>query len=100
MGNKNITLLRKGGQLFENKCKSRVPFGMIIPILVLCVCAVNGAWGQWSRWSSCSVSPLDPSVYVRVRTRRCDSPPPSEGGLPCVGTAMEVDMDGCSRNEL
>nr|VZI12048.1 unnamed protein product [Spirometra erinaceieuropaei] len=52
-------------------------------------CPVDGVWGQWSPWSACS-SPCGSGL--RHRTRRCDSPPPSNGGKPCVGNAMEDEL--------
>ncbi|VDL94587.1 unnamed protein product [Schistocephalus solidus] len=52
-------------------------------------CPVDGVWGQWSPWTACS-SPCGSGL--RHRTRRCDSPPPSNGGKPCVGNAMEDEL--------
>ncbi|XP_068740870.1 A disintegrin and metalloproteinase with thrombospondin motifs adt-1-like isoform X2 [Montipora capricornis] len=58
---------------------------------------INGGWGQWSNWSSCSVS-CGPGT--RIRTRRCDSPPPGPGGR-CIGLPLEnkaCDDGSCPGN--
>ena len=48
--------------------------------------AVNGNWSEWAEWSECSVTC---SVGTITRTRTCDNPPPSNGGLPCPGPGSE-----------
>ncbi len=40
-------------------------------------CPVDGVWGSWAPWSPCSSTC---GAGLRQRTRRCDSPPPSNGG--------------------
>ncbi|KAL1417827.1 hypothetical protein MTO96_006084 [Rhipicephalus appendiculatus] len=45
---------------------------------------VDGKWSEWSEWSGCNCDGL------RNRTRRCDSPPPRNGGDDCVGEALET----------
>ncbi|XP_053908222.1 properdin [Cuculus canorus] len=59
----------------------------------LVACPVGGSWGPWGPWSSCSRScrtagAPDPE---RIRSRSCDSPPPSEEppGAPCGGNGSE-----------
>ncbi|VDI19374.1 Hypothetical predicted protein, partial [Mytilus galloprovincialis] len=52
-----------------------------------------GNWGRWTRWSSCSVSCGGGS---RKRTRSCDNPAPSNGGLDCSG--YSTDSKKCARN--
>ncbi|KAL5963271.1 Hemicentin-1 [Taenia solium] len=49
-------------------------------------CPVDGVWGSWSPWSACSSTC---GAGLRHRSRKCDSPPPSNGGKPCPGEAME-----------
>ncbi|XP_049270622.1 hemicentin-1 [Rhipicephalus sanguineus] len=46
---------------------------------------VDGNWSEWSEWSDCNCDGL------RNRTRRCDSPPPRNGGEDCVGEALETE---------
>ncbi|XP_066920815.1 SCO-spondin-like isoform X2 [Clytia hemisphaerica] len=45
-------------------------------------CAVNGGWGSWSGPSKCSTTCED---GVITYTRKCDSPPPRNGGKECPG---------------
>uniref|UniRef100_A0A5K3F2B7 Hemicentin-1 n=1 Tax=Mesocestoides corti TaxID=53468 RepID=A0A5K3F2B7_MESCO len=49
-------------------------------------CPVDGVWGSWTPWSACSSSC---GAGLRQRSRKCDSPPPSNGGKPCPGEPME-----------
>ncbi|XP_035673766.1 coadhesin-like [Branchiostoma floridae] len=46
-------------------------------------CPDNGQWSTWGSWSGCSVD------GVQSRTRTCDEPAPSGGGLDCVGHDTE-----------
>ncbi|XP_065055863.1 uncharacterized protein LOC135684291 isoform X3 [Rhopilema esculentum] len=49
-------------------------------------CPVDGKWAQWSAWSYCD----QPCNSGRSwRRRRCDSPAPEFGGLPCPGAESE-----------
>ncbi|XP_070194155.1 SCO-spondin-like isoform X2 [Littorina saxatilis] len=48
--------------------------------------AVNGNWGSWSTWGTCSATC---GGGFRIRTRECDSPPASNGGLYCQGADTE-----------
>ncbi|EUB62928.1 Hemicentin-1 [Echinococcus granulosus] len=49
-------------------------------------CPVDGVWGSWGPWSACSSTC---GAGLRHRSRKCDSPPPGNGGKPCPGEAME-----------
>ena len=53
--------------------------------------AIPGGYTQWSEWSICG---LTCGKGVKVRTRACSNPPPSNGGLNCVnqglGDAAEI----------
>ena len=47
---------------------------------------VDGQWGSWGSWSSCTKTCGSGS---RSRTRRCDSPAPSDGGQACSGDSSQ-----------
>lgn len=50
----------------------------------------DGGWGGWSGWSECSARC---GGGFRMRTRRCDSPPPqSPGGMDCPGCALDYEL--------
>ncbi|KAH9592566.1 hypothetical protein MS3_00004447 [Schistosoma haematobium] len=52
-------------------------------------CPTDGEWGSWTPWSACTATC---GVGLSQRRRRCDSPPPSNGGRSCVGEAVEDVM--------
>ena len=45
---------------------------------------VNGGFSSWSTWSSC-----ESGARTQERDRKCNNPPPKDGGLPCVGRSHE-----------
>ncbi|CAK7295104.1 SSPO [Vulpes lagopus] len=45
-------------------------------------CPVPGGWSRWSSWSWCDRSC---GGGRSLRSRSCSSPPPKNGGAPCVG---------------
>ena len=47
---------------------------------------VNGTWGDWSEYGECTKTC---GSGEKSRTRQCDSPPPSHGGLDCDGSNAE-----------
>ncbi|XP_065181025.1 hemicentin-1-like [Sycon ciliatum] len=55
-------------------------------------CPVNGNWSPWSPWS-CSTTC---GGGVRSRTRTCDNPPASAGGVNCSGNAMQANLTLCN----
>ncbi|XP_067653612.1 SCO-spondin-like isoform X2 [Haliotis asinina] len=63
-----------------------------------CIVVVNGSFTEWTQWTnpSCSVTcGTGPSV-VRVRSRSCSNPPPSNGGTTCVGDRTQTLAQPCS----
>ncbi|XP_024113882.2 A disintegrin and metalloproteinase with thrombospondin motifs 3 [Oryzias melastigma] len=54
----------------------------------------DGAWSSWSKHSACSRSC---GTGVRVRTRQCSSPAPSNGGQDCAGVNYEYQL--CSTSD-
>ncbi|XP_071138998.1 A disintegrin and metalloproteinase with thrombospondin motifs adt-1-like isoform X4 [Mytilus edulis] len=49
-------------------------------------CPIDGEWSEWSSWDICSVTC---NGGVQDRNRKCDHPPPSNGGMYCNGTTIE-----------
>ncbi|MEQ2302095.1 Complement component C8 beta chain [Ameca splendens] len=43
---------------------------------------IDGSWSCWGAWSSCSGERM-------TRSRQCNNPAPSSGGLPCSGLQQE-----------
>lgn len=55
-------------------------------------CPVNGSWGKFSKWSKCPDCVDEKTQELPIisrRSRKCDSPPPSNGGLECSGSESE-----------
>ncbi|XP_042533232.1 SCO-spondin-like [Dipodomys spectabilis] len=52
-------------------------------------CPVPGGWSRWSPWSSCDRSC---GGGQSLRSRSCSSPPPKNGGAPCVGRRHQVRL--------
>jgi len=53
---------------------------------------VDGEWEEWSPWSQCQgkcPKKGKPKNGKQMRMRRCDSPPPMNGGMPCMGKPKE-----------
>ncbi|XP_035663694.1 coadhesin-like [Branchiostoma floridae] len=53
---------------------------------------VNGSWSAWGPWTGCDVTC---GAGSQTRTRLCDNPAPSNGGLFCSGAAQ--DFQSCTR---
>ena len=47
---------------------------------------IDGGWGTWSLYGACSKTC---GIGIQYRTRACNNPAPSNGGLPCDGSASE-----------
>lgn len=52
-----------------------------------CSLPVDGHWGRWSSWSPCSVTC---GYGTHTRTRKCNDPPPKNGGEECGGDRKDV----------
>lgn len=50
------------------------------------LCEIHGNWSPWSEFTPCSVTC---GVGRRERSRMCDNPKPSFGGMDCVGPRLE-----------
>nr|XP_021185762.2 uncharacterized protein LOC110373004 [Helicoverpa armigera] len=64
-------------------------------------CPVDGGWSPWTPWSACQGSCDD--VGHRHRSRECINPPPSQDGVPCVGSDEESDvcyLTNCTVNDF
>ncbi|CAC5416878.1 HMCN [Mytilus coruscus] len=46
---------------------------------------VFGKWASWANWNDCSNG-------IQTRSRRCDNPPSSNGGLLCKGDTLEAKL--------
>ncbi|XP_041369425.1 SCO-spondin-like isoform X3 [Gigantopelta aegis] len=58
-------------------------------------CSRDGQWGAWKvKESVCSVS-CGRGTETTTYTRTCDSPPPTNGGRPCVGNDVSVTHEIC-----
>uniref|UniRef100_A0A671PZX3 A disintegrin and metalloproteinase with thrombospondin motifs 3-like n=1 Tax=Sinocyclocheilus anshuiensis TaxID=1608454 RepID=A0A671PZX3_9TELE len=58
----------------------------------------DGAWSAWSKYGSCSRSC---GTGVRLRTRQCNNPAPSNGGQDCPGVNYEYQLcniDDCPKH--
>ena len=62
-------------------------------VLLYCFHAVDGRWGPFGSWSSCSKTC---GGGIRTRQRECNNPPPSNGGVDCVGRTTR--KRGCKKN--
>ncbi|XP_062599842.1 coadhesin-like, partial [Saccostrea cucullata] len=52
------------------------------------ICPVDGSWGTWTNWAVCT---LTCGGGVKTRSRLCNNPSPSHGGINCSGSAQDVD---------
>ncbi|XP_078000505.1 uncharacterized protein LOC144453102 [Glandiceps talaboti] len=51
-----------------------------------CSNSFHGGWSYWTSWTECEVTC---GGGIQTRNRECNSPPPSENGLPCQGDDIE-----------
>ena len=47
---------------------------------------VNGQWSKWGAFTKCTKTC---GGGIRKRTRRCNNPPPKNGGRTCPGAAVQ-----------
>ena len=50
---------------------------------------VSGEWSDWEDWGTCSNTCGNGTRY---RTRRCDDPEPTNGGMECVGNNTQEEI--------
>lgn len=48
---------------------------------------LNGHWNAWGSWSSCT---KQCDKGTKTRSRICNNPVPTNGGLPCPGSSSET----------
>ena len=48
---------------------------------------VNGGWGDWQPYGACTKTC---GAGTRIRSRKCDNPLPSNGGLDCPGDSTQT----------
>ena len=77
----NLSSLFRGQLCPGNAIETRVCYGILN-------CSINGNWATWGDWSTCSSTCVGGR---RVRYRNCSNPAPSNGGLSCIGSSVEVD---------
>ncbi|CAH1228499.1 MUC4 [Branchiostoma lanceolatum] len=61
---------------------------------------LDGQYGEWSSWSNCLSTCGQGS---QIRTRQCDSPPPSGNGRYCNGSSVEFracDLPDCPKGHI
>ncbi|XP_071104566.1 SCO-spondin-like isoform X2 [Haliotis cracherodii] len=68
-----------------------------VRVCSLPLCPVNGNWGQWSQWTdpSCPATCGPTARRTVSRTRSCENPAPSNGGVFCAGLARETQDLSC-----
>ncbi|XP_078662008.1 SCO-spondin-like [Branchiostoma floridae x Branchiostoma belcheri] len=52
-----------------------------------CLPPIDGGWSDWTEWTECSHTC---GIGTRKRTRKCDNPPPQNGGKDCEGQDMDA----------
>ena len=62
-------------------------------LLLLFTSYLDGGWGSWRSWSVCTRTC---GGGTETRTRQCDTPTPSDGGIYCIGTGTE--SNNCNNN--
>ena len=78
--------IKEGGEVYDSTCNDQyfvceLDCGTLAP--------TNGNWGTWGSYGSCNGTCGEAYMH---RTRVCDSPKPSDGGLYCVGSDTEATL--------
>ena len=50
---------------------------------------VDGGYGEWTQWSPCLQTCSPNGGQTIRRSRKCNAPPPMNGGSACVGPSVE-----------
>jgi len=87
---------------FLNCYNSQNWYGPTYPTEDTCTSPTNGGWGSWTSWSECS-SGSNPTSWsswtswssccTKRRSRNCDNPAPSNGGVYCSGDQDQTVED-------
>ncbi|XP_060580102.1 thrombospondin-1-like, partial [Ruditapes philippinarum] len=72
---------------FFNICKDIHRAKLICAKFCSLCSLVDGNWASWSPWSTCDVTCEN---GTQTRTRQCSDPPPTNGGLYCIGTRTDI----------
>jgi len=59
---------------------------------------VDGKWATWSEYGTCSETC---GVGDKIRSRKCNNPPPAHGGENCIGEdkqTLECTLKECPGN--
>lgn len=71
-----------GGRVCIGPSKDEIYCTSNPPCPAATVSPVDGQWSEWSTWEECS-APCGGGI--QLRHRRCNSPPPQNGGKDCIG---------------
>lgn len=85
------------GEVFPDQCPEGFFFNPNLNVRNcdrrLCVpldnalCPTGGAWSSWSSWGPCQP---ECGSGLRVRERKCNNPPPANGGAKCPGSSIDI----------
>lgn len=59
---------------------------------------IDGHWSSWSEYSTCSCQSGSSIRGLKTSTRKCDNPPPQEGGRGCEGNEEKFIL--CSDSDI